>query len=436
MIPQWLIGATNSGCGNTTFTIGLLRALRRRGLAVQPFKCGPDYIDSRYHTQAAGRQSVNLDTWLARPEHIPYLYGKYGAEAEADACVAEGVMGLFDGFDKSRGSTAEIARLLGLPVMLIINARSTAYSAAALIHGFTHFDPSVHVAGVVFNFTASATHAAYLREAAADAGVACFGCLPRLPEIEVPSRHLGLTLDSNFRLEQLIDRVADAIETHIDLDLLLTVCSSPAPTPIPAPTPMRTLGRIAVADDEAFAFVYRENIARLEQAGSLVRFSPLRDTALPADADLVYLPGGYPEFHLEALSANASMRAAIRQYAERGGRMLAECGGMMYLCHAVTGMDGVTRPMAGVLRQEATMAGMRLHLGYRRFTLGSHEWRGHEFHYSSVLPSPDAPPSLAQQFNAKGAPVDTPIYRRQQVIASYTHLYWGEAEISDLFSII
>ena len=161
MIPQWLIGATNSGCGKTTFTIGLLRALRRRGMAVQPFKCGPDYIDSRYHTQAAGQQSVNLDTWLARPEHIPYIYGKYSAEA--DACVAEGVMGLFDGFDKSRGSSAEIARLLGLPVVLIVNARSMAYSVAALIHGFTHFDPSVRVAGVVFNFTASATHAAYLR---------------------------------------------------------------------------------------------------------------------------------------------------------------------------------------------------------------------------------------------------------------------------------
>ena len=431
MIPQWLIGATNSGCGKTTFTIGLLRALRRRGLAVQPFKCGPDYIDSRYHTQAAGQQSVNLDTWLARPEHIPYIYGKYGAEA--DACVAEGVMGLFDGFDKSRGSSAEIARLLGLPVVLIVNARSTAYSVAALIHGFTHFDPSVRVAGVVFNFTASATHAAYLREAAADADVECFGCLPRLAEIEVPSRHLGLTLDNNFRLEQLIDRVADAIEANVDLDRLLSVCSRPRPTPSTPPAPMRALGRIAVADDEAFAFIYRENIARLEQAGSVVRFSPMRDAVLPADADLVYLPGGYPEFYLEALSANAPMRASIRQYAEHGGRVLAECGGMMYLCRAVTGMDGVTRPMAGVLQQEATMTGMRLHLGYRRFTLGGREWRGHEFHYSSVVPSPDSPPSIAQQFNAKGTPVDTPVYRCQRVIASYTHLYWGEADVAALF---
>ena len=431
MIPQWLIGATNSGCGKTTFTIGLLRALRRRGMAVQPFKCGPDYIDTRYHTQAAGQRSVNLDTWMAKPEHIPYIYGKYGAEA--DACVAEGVMGLFDGFEKSRGSTAEIARLLGLPVVLIVNARSTAYSVAALIHGFMHFDPTVQVAGVVFNFTASASHATYLREACQDVGVECFGCLPRLTEIEVPSRHLGLTLDSNFRLEQLIDRVADAIEANVDLDRLLTVCSRPAPTLGKAPKPMRALGRIAVADDEAFAFAYRENIARMEQAGSVVRFSPMRDATLPADTDLLYLPGGYPEFHLEALSANTSMREAVRQYAERGGRVLAECGGMMYLCRAMTGMDGVTRPMAGVLQQEATMTGMRLHLGYRRFTLSGHEWRGHEFHYSTVLPSPDAPPSVAQQYNAKGAPVDTPVYRSGQTLAGYTHLYWGEGDVAALF---
>ena len=173
MIPQWLIAATNSGCGKTTFTIGLLRALRRRGLSVQPFKCGPDYIDARYHTRAAGLASVNLDTWMASPDHIQYIYGKYGASA--DACVAEGVMGLFDGFDKTRGSSSEVARTLGLPVVLVVNARSTAYSVAALIHGFAHFDPRVEVAGVVFNMVASASHAAYLREACADVGVPCLG---------------------------------------------------------------------------------------------------------------------------------------------------------------------------------------------------------------------------------------------------------------------
>lgn len=430
MIPQWLIAATNSGCGKTTFTIGLLRALRRRGLSVQPFKCGPDYIDARYHTRAAGLTSVNLDTWMASPDHIQYIYGKYGGSA--DACVAEGVMGLFDGFDKTRGSSSEVARTLGLPVVLVVNARSTAYSAAALIHGFAHFDPRVEVAGVVFNLVASASHAAYLREACADVGVPCLGCLPRLAELEVPSRHLGLTLDTNFQLEQWIDRVADTVEQHVDLDHLLSVCRRPTPPASESPQPMRPIGRVAVADDEAFAFVYRENIARLAQAGEVVRFSPMRDERLP-EADLVYLPGGYPEFYLDALTANTPMRDAIRRYAERGGRILAECGGMMYLCRAVTGMDGVRREMVGILGQEATMEGMRLRLGYRRFELGGTDWRGHEFHYSSVVPSPDAPPSVAQQYNAKGDAVETPVYRHANVLASYTHLYWGESDISTLF---
>lgn len=433
MKSQLLIGATNSGCGKTTFTVGLLRAVKKRGLHVQPFKCGPDYIDPHYHRLAAGRDSVNLDTWLSSPAHVQYIHDHYASPA--DVCIAEGVMGLFDGYTKMHGSSAEIAQLLDIPVVLIINAGSVAYSVAPVIFGFKHFNPNIRIAGVVFNRTASASHASYLKDACADVGVECFGCLPKISDIEIPSRHLGLTLDAAARLELLVEKIAEVIEENIDVDALLTACRQDVPngasiqrTP---PLPNRAL-RIAVARDEAFTFIYKENIRRLEQTGKVTFFSPIRDNMLPP-SDLVYLPGGYPEFYLKELSGNRSMLEAIRSYAEDGKKLLAECGGMMYLCNSLTGMDGISYPLAGVLRQDATMSGMRLRLGYRRFKLNDTEWKGHEFHYSSVVPGDTAPASVAQQYNVRNEKVDTPVYRYKNVIAGYTHLYWGEKDMADLW---
>ncbi|PDP70637.1 cobyrinate a,c-diamide synthase [Tannerella forsythia] len=433
MKSQLLIGATGSGCGKTTFTAGLLRLIKRRGMNVQPFKCGPDYIDPHYHKLSAGCESVNLDSWLASPAHVQYLYNRYAAPAEV--CVVEGVMGLFDGYVKMHGSSAETARLLNIPVVLIVNARSVAYSVAPVIYGFKHFNPEVHIVGVVFNRTASATHASYLKEACADVGVECFGCLPRINDLEIPSRHLGLTTDASFQFEQLIEKTADAIAANVDIDRLLEVCRQavlPEVTVIPpARLPDRGLS-IAVARDEAFTFTYKENIARLEQMGTVTYFSPIKDQTLPP-ADLVYLPGGYPEFYLNELSANRPMLEAIRSYVENGGKLLAECGGMMYLGRSITGMDGVNYPLVGVLVQEATMSGMRLHLGYRRFALNGTEWKGHEFHYSSIVGGDAIPFSIAQQYNVRDEKVDTPVYRYRNVIASYTHLYWGENDVMDLW---
>ena len=435
--PQILIGAASSGSGKTTFTLGLLRALKNRGLNVQPFKCGPDYIDTKYHTLAAGAESVNLDSYLSSEAHLRYLYSAYGGDA--DVCLTEGVMGLFDGYDGMLGSSAAIAETLNLPVVLVVNAKAAAYSVAPLIYGFKNFRKDIRIAGVIFNMVGSAAHYEYLLEACRDVGVECFGYLPKLKEIEIPSRHLGLTLDEKFAFDAFADKVAALIEEHVDIERILKCMAEEFPVdnaarPV-AGQPVVSCGlRIAVARDEAFNFSYRENIAQLQRLGQVEFFSPMKDAEFPP-ADLVYLPGGYPEFWLPQLSNNHSMLQSIRDYAEGGGKLLAECGGMMYLCRAITGMDGVTYPMAGVLSQEATMEQMKLRLGYRQFTYNGISMRGHEFHYSRIVPSTaDTLPSVADLYSAKGMETGTPLYRYKNVIAGYTHLYWGEMNLLDLWS--
>ena len=420
----------HSGSGKTTFTMGILRALQRQGLQVQPFKCGPDYIDTRFHAVTAGRESVNLDTWLSSESHVRDLYARYGGDA--GVCVVEGVMGLFDGFDRMRGSSAVIARLLDIPVVLVVGARSMAYTVAAQLHGMKSFLPGLRIAGVVFNQVSSENHFRFLREACDDAGLRCFGWLPKAPGLEVPSRHLGLTLAARQDMETWIDRAADLVSANIDMAGLLEAVNSPVPEPAERPGERQGSLRTAVARDAAFNFTYRENIARLTLLGPVTFFSPLAGDPLP-EADLVYLPGGYPELFAAELSSRSGLMAQIRDFAESGGRILAECGGMIYLSRAIEGVEGGPFPMCGVLPFAATMAGARLHLGYRRIVdAAGREWRGHEFHYSDVT-SPDALPSAAVQFNARGERVSTPLYRWKNVIAGYTHLYWGETGLMKLW---
>ena len=430
MKPQLLIGALHSGSGKTTFTMGILRALQRQGLQVQPFKCGPDYIDTRFHALAAGRESVNLDTWLASERHVRDLYARYGADA--DVCVVEGVMGLFDGYDRMAGSSAAIARLLDIPVVLVVGARSMAYTVAAQLHGMKTFLPGLRLAGVVFNQVSSENHFRFLAQACEDAGLRCFGWLPKVPDLEIPSRHLGLTLAAGQEMERWIDRAADLVTRCLDLPALLeAVCVAAAEAPAVASAAPGTL-RIAVARDAAFNFTYRENLSRLSQLGQVRFFSPLAGDPLP-EADLVYLPGGYPELFAAELSSRRETMQQLRDYAESGGRILAECGGMIYLSRAIEGVEGGPDPLCGVLPFTATMEGARLHLGYRRVEMPSgEEWRGHEFHYSHLV-APDALPSVAQQYDARGGAVATPLYRYKNVIAGYTHLYWGETGILNLW---
>ena len=303
--PLIMIGAATSGCGKTTFTLGLLRLLRNRRMKVQPFKCGPDYIDTKHHAMAAGEESVNLDTYMASKAHVRELYARYGAAS--DVCVTEGVMGLFDGYDGMKGSSAEIAELIGIPVVLVLNAKSTAYSVAPVLYGFKHFYPAIRVVGVVFNFVASEAHYVYLQQACADAGVEALGYIPKDESIVIPSRHLGLSIDETFCFDAFADRVAEVIAKTVNVDRLLELCTVEFPGEQAEDVLCPGNRKIAVARDEAFNFMYRENVEALKRAGEVVFFSPLRDKSLP-DADFVYLPGGYPELHLPELTANEGMR--------------------------------------------------------------------------------------------------------------------------------
>lgn len=433
MKTRILIGAASSGSGKTTFTLGLLRALKNRGIAVQPYKCGPDYIDTQYHGLAAGRESVNLDLFMGGEAHVKEIFARYSQGA--GACVVEGVMGLFDGYSKMKGSSAEVAQVLDIPVLLIVNAKSCAYSVAPIIYGYKNFNPQVKIAGVVFNMVGSASHYATLKDACQELGVPVLGYLPKNSGIEIPLRHLGLSLDEEFLFGEYAEKVAAMVEEYVDVDALMKIFTPDSECLCEEGSPCGEAAglKIAVAKDEAFNFIYRENIHSLEKLGEVKFFSPLKDTKLP-ECDLLYLPGGYPELYLEQLQGNGTMRKAIKEYIEKGGRCWAECGGMMYLCNSISDENGNEFEMCGVLGQKATMVGKRLQMGYRSFSYAGKGLRGHEFHYSKVVPDEEAPlQSVAQQYNAAGAEVATPLYRYKNLIAGYTHLYWGNVNLIELF---
>ena len=461
----YLIGAATSNSGKTTFTMGLLRALRDRGLKVQPYKCGPDYIDTMFHEIASGRESVNLDTYMASEEHVKDVFQRYGEDA--DVRIVEGVMGLFDGYDKSKGSSAEIAMLLDIPVILVVNAKSVAYSVAPLIYGFKHFNPKLKIAGVVFNMVASENHFFFLKQACEDGGVPCLGYMLRNRDLIIPGRHLGLTIEAREETEELIRLAAKEVEAHVGWPLpppspverepirereqikedKVSIGLSPSGSLPTEGSPMlitseyvKSGGRgrigfsIAIAKDSAFNFTYRANIDALRELGEVVFFSPLNDERMP-DCDLLYLPGGYPELFASDLTNNASMRESIKAFAENGGRIFAECGGFMYLCNDI---DGI--PMCGVFPFSATMMDARLHLGYRQLAKENSQFpKGHEFHYSSVVEPDTLPEGIRKeqfQLSAKGQAVDTALYHYKNVLAGYTHWYWAEtgfAELLDLF---
>jgi cobyrinic acid a,c-diamide synthase len=402
----------------------------QRGLAVQPFKCGPDYLDTRLHTMAASfggreRVGINLDTFMASKEHVQGLFGRYSSDA--DVAVVEGVMGLFDGAEKSEGSSAEIAMLLGIPVIMVINAQSMAYSAAPMLYGFRMFDPALKLAGVIFNQVNTPSHYSYLEAAARDAGVEPLGYVPRSEAVAISERHLGLDTSAGYDREGVIAAMAEHVAKTVNVDRLLEIVQVARPCTPVIPQSMAKGNRvIAVARDEAFNFVYRENLDVLNDYGRLVFFSPLHDERLP-EAEMLYLAGGYPELYAEQLSANSAMRAQIAAYSRNGGHVYAECGGMMYLGKTLTLKDGSVYPLCGALDLETTMQESRLALGYRKVLLNGSatELRGHEFHYSRISYQGELQ-SIATVKNARGENVATPLFRKDNTIASYIHLYWGE----------
>lgn len=429
-LPSLLIAAPLSESGKSTLTMGLLRAYTRRGLATQAFKCGPDYVDPKLHSVATGRPAVNLDLFMYGAERVQALYDHYSQDAQA--VIVEGVMGLFDGYDRDKGSAADIARLLDLPVVLVVTPRSMAYTVAPLLYGLQHFDPRVRIAGVIFNKVSSERHLTYLTQAAADAGVPVLGSLPRVDDIAIPSRYLGLDVDDLAQIDRYADQVADLLEQHLDIDRLLAISSERKERPHEAPVLQRQTSStprcIAVARDDAFNFLYQENVRQLEQWGEVTYFSPLSDKELPP-SDFVYLPGGYPELHLEQLSANKSMLDSLRDYIRGGGAMLAEGGGMLLLCEAIVDEKGISYPLVGALQQTATMQQRGLALGYRQLEIEGVAVRGHEFHYSRII---DPLPTVAQQYNAWGDPVATALWHTGRCYATYTHLALTEQLLSHL----
>ena len=433
-----VVAGPASGVGKTTVALGLMAAFRRRGLTVQGFKCGPDFIDTGHHTHVCGRSSRNLDAWMLSPEVNLRIFAAHAATA--DISIIEGVMGLFDGArDSGEGSTAAMARALDVPVLLVVDASKMAASAAAVVHGFQTFDPALRVAGVVFNRIAGEGHYELLRDALAHAGCPpTLGYLPRNAVLRIPERHLGLfTAEDAALAPSVVQELEELIEAHVDLTRLLEIATRRSPIPVDASS---GLGlderapdvRVAVARDRAFCFYYEDNLDALRAAGAdLVEFSPLTDRALPAGTSAVYIGGGFPELAAAELAANHEMRAALAEFASHGGPVYAECGGLMYLGRAIRSQHGSEVPMVGALPFTTTMTDGLVRFGYTevRFTrdclLGPAGTlaRGHSFHYSTLAARSDLPCAYHVRWTLSGRE-DTEGYVAKNVLASYVHLHF------------
>jgi cobyrinic acid a,c-diamide synthase len=422
-----VLAGTHSGVGKTTVTLGLIGALRRRGLVVQPFKVGPDFIDPLHHQHATGRPPRNLDGWMLDPDVNRERFARFSADA--DAALVEGVMGVFDGKEggSERGSTAEMAKLLGLPVVLVIDAGAMARSAAALIHGFTSFDPDLHVAGVILNNIGSPTHAQMIHDAVAGA-VPILGALPRVRDLVVPERHLGLHLPHEGRARYLAE-LTDLVEANINLEAVLDAAAIERPPASSSPVSHNGASRvrIGVARDEAFCFYYEDNLELLRDAGAeLVEFSPIRDP-LPADLDGLYIGGGYPELYAPKLERNVATREAIRKLAAGGAPIYAECGGLMYVAETLL-LGDEHHPMCGVLALRTRMPA-RLTLTYVQITTTGGLFgpgqtaRGHMYHHSEIDGEPELP-CCYRVLTSRGQHLAEG-YRTANVLASYAHLHFA-----------
>ena len=437
VIKGFVVAGTGSGVGKTTISLGLMAALRRRGLIVAPFKVGPDFIDPGHHSRVCGVASRNLDGWMLEEAFNRQTF--YKNAADADVAVVEGVMGLFDGYDgkSEAGSTAQMAKWLGLPVLLTVNARSMARSAAALVQGFERFDPDLSFAGVVFNQVGSDTHVKYLREALdGNAAMPCLGGIARSAEIAMPERHLGLVTAEDHPLSvETVDRLADLIETSVDVDALLAgLPEVRAGETISVRQNREHRATVAVARDAAFCFYYPENIELMAAAGArIVNFSPLTDTALPEGIDGIYLGGGYPELHAHVLAENSAMRSDVAAASAAGMPIYAECGGFMYLCRDLTDTEGRRHPMCGCFPFRARMSERLRSLGYREVTCTADTIvgaagtviRGHEFHYSEAATPPGEWTSDYRLSARSGGRVMSEGYRVASTLGSYVHLHFG-----------
>ena len=441
----FMIAAPQSGSGKTTISLAIMAALVRRNLTVAPFKCGPDFIDPSYHRMMTGCPSINLDAWMCSVEFVRQTFKT--CMTGQKIAVIEGVMGLFDGIGSTskEGSSAQIAAITGAPVVLVVNARGMAASAAALVKGFAGFDPQISLTGVIFNNVGSDSHAALLKETMAThcPEIICYGCIPRDEALVIPSRHLGLvTAEDNPLSDLFIGKLADIAESYLDMNELSQLQISPPLTlekqGSSESTPSVKGGAericIAVARDAAFCFMYEDNLRLLREAGAeLSFFSPLSDAALPGNINGIYLPGGYPELYARQLHDNRGMKESIREAVGGDVPVYAECGGFVYLTEGIDESDNQpAADFAGVFQVRCRMLPRRKALGYRQAELTQNSVigvkgavvRGHEFHYSEIG---TMPPEIERcyQVSRQGIILGVEGFRTRNCFASYIHLHFG-----------
>lgn len=422
MKTQFYIASIREGNGKTIFALALMRALSRRGLAVQPFKGGADFGDPLLHAIATNADSVNLDLWLLSTHQLQHLYNRWGESA--DVCIVDGHGGLYDGYSHSQGSDASIACCLRMPVVLLVNARNMASTVAPLIYGFRQFPGGAQIAGVVFNQVSSTSHYALLRDACHEAGVECFGYLPNIDDCKLSTRHVGLTTTVRRQYSSIIDRISLQIEQSIQIDKLLACTQQAFPCAYSLPYSSDTTDeefptssgnlRIALASDPAFNFIWQHRLQQLRQQGTIVRFSPVYGSDLPP-ADVVYLPGGYPELFARQLARRHRLKQQLADFASAGGRIIAEGGGVAFLGHSLTThVGGTAYPMCNILPLDFTIADAHLIQGYRQWN-GN---RGYEHRYIRLL---NPSQSCRVVCNVKGVPTDSFFICQDNVMASSAH---------------
>lgn len=444
-IPRIVIAGTNSGCGKTTITSGIMAALTKRGLTVQPYKVGPDYIDPMFHTRITGRYSRNLDSWMLDEQVVKYLFAKN--TSGADIAVIEGVMGMYDGFGaRSKvGSTAHVSTILEAPVILVLNVQGMSLSAAAMVDGFRRFDNRVDIQGVILNNISSEAHYSLMKDIIeSNAGLRVVGYLPRSNKYALESRHLGLVTSSEVEnLNGKLDALVEQVEKTLDLSLLLEIAQqaeefAAVPNPLTA-LPVCESGekgfKIAVAMDKAFNFYYRDNLELLETLGAELKFfSPLEDTALPDGVKGLYIGGGYPEVWARKLAENSSMQNSIREQIQKGLPTYAECGGFMYLTESIRDREGNCHSMVGVIPGGCEMTSSLKRFGYVEVEAleesvickPGYKIRAHEFHYSTAQ-IPETVSSCYRVVKKREGRPDTTWacgYKAHQVMAGYPHLHF------------
>lgn len=443
-IPGIVIAGTNSGCGKTTVSMGIMAAMVKQGLCVQPFKVGPDYIDPMFHTYITGRESRNLDSWMLEEDTVRRLF--FRNASGADIAVIEGVMGMFDGFGgySEGGSTAHVSKITGCPVILVVNGEGMSLSIVPLIKGFMDFDPGVSIRGVIINNINSVAHFQLLRRNIEEhLAIAVIGYLRTRPECSLPSRHLGLVTEGEIAdLKNRVEILTRQVEETLDLKLLQRIAQEAAvqegAVTLDDSLPFTSRGervRIGIARDKAFNFYYRDNLDLLEMLGAeLVPFSPLTDRSLPKDLQGLYIGGGYPEVWAKELEENESMLKSVREGVQQGMPVFAECGGLMYLGESICTQNGETYAMAGVIPGKSEMTASLQRFGYVEIEAvqdsclakAGERIRGHEFHYSTTV-VPDGLPACYKVYKSRrdrDAVSWSCGYRQYNVVAGYPHLHF------------